>query len=238
MSTPATRILHVHIPKTAGTALRFALEAAIGPGCRRFPFHHELKLEECNADEWDLISGHFGYGRLAPLGGRTVALLRHPVDRFVSAYFYWREMRSKKLSDGRQTVFATKFTIDQFVLMRDEVSLIEQFYNAMTWQMADTFRLNQRFAVREAGTTDEELLARAVRNLQACDVIGVQAHMDAFTAQFERRIGLPLKMERLNVTETRISVEELAPRTRDRIIDWMYLDMELYQAACALAARR
>lgn len=239
MSSAATRLLHIHIPKTAGTALRFALEAAIGPQCRRFPhFNHEPRLEECVPDQWDLISGHFGYGRLAPLGGRVIVVLRDPVDRFVSAYYYWREMKAKNLTEGRQALYATKFTLDEFLRFRDEVALLEQFCNGMTWQLADTFRLNQRVRLREQGLTEQDILAVAIRNLQQCAVIGVQSHIGALCEQFERRIGLKLTIERRNVTEHRLPVEDLSPATRARIIDWMPLDMDLYQAACSLAAAR
>jgi hypothetical protein len=236
MSSAETRILHVHIEKTGGTALRLALQRAIGPGGKRFPQHHESKLADIVPDEWDLISGHFGYGRLAPLGGRVVVLLRDPVDRFMSVYYYWREMHRKGVNITRQTTLATQYSLEDFVAVKDEVSLLEQFFNRMTWQLADTFSLNGRQRLRSAGITDSALLALAVTHLQACDVVGVQERMDAFAARFEQRLGRPLRIDKVNVTEERAPVAALPAAVRRKIMDWIYLDVELYQAACVLAA--
>jgi hypothetical protein len=238
MSSPETRILHLHIEKTGGTALRFGLERALGPGARIFHRLHEAKLEGIEPDQWDLITGHFGYARLAPLGGRVVVLLRDPVDRMMSAYYYWREMQATGAFTSRQTVLATQYSFDDFVTIRDEVSLVDQFFNHMTWQLADTYRLALRHDLRARGVTDAELLALAVEHLRECVVVGVQERMEAFTAQFERRIGLPLSVDRLNVTTRRPAMSELSARTRARVVEWVYLDVELYQAACALAAAR
>jgi hypothetical protein len=236
MSTAETRILHIHIEKTGGTALRMALQRALGPGAKRFPQHHESKLADIVPDEWDLISGHFGYGRLAPLGGRLVVLLRDPVDRFMSVYYYWREVHARGINPTRQTRLATEYSLIDFIAVKDEVSLLEQFFNRMTWQLADTFSLNGRQRLRSEGTSDRTLLALAIQNLRACDVVGVQERMDAFAGQFERRIGRKLVIEKLNVTQDREPLAALPAETRRRIMDWIYLDVELYQAACALAA--
>jgi hypothetical protein len=236
MSTAETRILHVHIEKTGGTALRMALQRALGPGARRFPQHHESKLAGIVPDDWDLLSGHFGYGRLAPLGGRVVVLLRDPVDRFMSVYYYWREVHARGTNTTRQTALATQYGLDDFIAVKDEVSLLEQFFNRMTWQLADTFSLNGRQKLRNDGMTDSALLALAVQNLRACHVVGVQERMDAFAGQFERRIGRTLVIDKLNVTQQRAKLADLPAQTRRRIMEWIYLDVELYQAACALAA--
>jgi hypothetical protein len=236
MSTAETRILHIHIEKTGGTALRMALQRAMGPGAKRFPQHHENQLAGIVPDDWDLVSGHFGYGRLAPLGGRLVVLLRDPVDRFMSVYYYWREIHARGTNITRQTTLATAYGLDDFIAVKDEVSLLEQFFNRMTWQLADTFSLSGRQRLRSDGITDSALLALAIGNLRACHVVGVQERMDAFAGQFERRIGRRLVIEKLNVTQNRAPLAALPAQTRRRILDWIYLDVELYQAACALAA--
>jgi len=45
-----------------------------------------------------------------------------------------------------------------------------------------------------------------------------------------------VSVERLNVTDERIAVDELSFETRRRIAEWVYLDVELYQHARALVA--
>jgi hypothetical protein len=49
---------------------------------------------------------------------------------------------------------------------------------------------------------------------------------------------MTLTIGRENVTEGRQEQAEVPAATRRRIADWVYLDMELYQAACVLAAAR
>lgn len=236
MSTAATRILHLHLEKAGGTALRFALLEALGPGAKRFPHHHENRLPGIVPDEWDLISGHFAFRALAPLGGRLVTVLRDPVDRFISVYYYWRYLHEQGIEVSRKTTLAIRYALDDFVTIRDDVAIVEQFFNRMTWQLAEGAALSARQGPRAEGQTDSALLARATANLQACDVVGVQERMDAFAAAFSRRLALPLRIERLNVTAGRPTNVELSALTRRRILDWTYLDMELYQAACAIAA--
>lgn len=238
MSTAETRLLHLHIEKTGGTALRIAMRQALGPDAKAFPEHHESKLDGMNPDDWDLISGHFGYARLKPLGGRIVVLLRDPVDRIMSVYYYWRDMNRRGITDSRQSAIAARFSLDDFVAIRDDPSLVEQFCNRMTWMLADTYSLRNRGIRRAEGLSDAELLARALANLRACAVVGVQDRMDAFADQFTARTGLPLVLERLNATQERPRLAELSPRTRQRMMEWVPLDVELYQAACALAASR
>jgi hypothetical protein len=235
MSTAETRILHLHIEKTGGTALRMALARSLGHASKRFPYHHENQLAGIVPDDWDLISGHFGYGKLAPLGGRIVVLLRDPVDRFMSVYYYWRQMHARGVNTTRQTELASIYSLDDFVALWDEAPLLEQFFNRMTWQLADTFTMPGRKPLRSQGITDQALLQLALENLRQCHVVGVQERMDDFAVSLKQRLGCVLKIERLNVTEQRARPEELLPTTRRRILEWVYLDLELYRAACRLA---
>jgi hypothetical protein len=46
-----------------------------------------------------------------------------------------------------------------------------------------------------------------------------------------------LNVGRVNITEKRPSVNDLSVATRRKIFDWVYLDIELYEAASHLAGR-
>jgi Sulfotransferase family len=238
LSTPQTRILHLHIEKCGGTALRLAIAQAIGATARVFPKHHERDVKGIRPDDWDLISGHFGWQVLQPLGGRIVTVLRDPVDRFISSYFYWRDMYRTGEDKSHRSSLADLYSLDDFVTIKDDHSLVTQLFNRMTWQVAFSGLPLQRQAQRAHGITDAQLLAVAVANLRACEVVGLQDHMDAFTKTFEHRLGLKLAIDRTNVTAGRPAATEIPAATRRRIHEWVYLDMELYQAACALVAGR
>jgi hypothetical protein len=238
ISTPQTRILHLHIEKCGGTALRTAIARAIGPATRLFPKQYERDMEAIEADQWDLISGHCGWQVLQPYGGHLVTVLRDPVDRFVSSYFFWRDMYRSGKDRSHRAVLTDVYPLDEFVKIKDEQSLIQGLLNAMTWQLAYSPVLPKRQAQRARGITEAELIATAIAHLGECAVVGLQEHMGDFASHFEQRLGLKLDIERVNVTEGRPGGLELSAATRRRILEWVYLDMELYQAACALVAAR
>jgi hypothetical protein len=238
MSTAETRVLHLHVEKCGGTALRMAMERALGPGAKVFPKHHESELETIKPDNWDLISGHFGWQALQPLGGRMVTVLRDPVDRFISSYFYWRDMYRQGADRTHRSALADLYSLEDFAGIKDDHSLVAQLFNRMTWQIAFSGLPKHRQVQRAKGITDSQLLAVAVANLRACDVVGLQDRMNDFEVQFERRLGLTLRIGQENVTTGRPKQVEISAATRRRIMEWVYLDMELYQAACALVAAR
>jgi hypothetical protein len=238
MSTPQTRILHLHIEKCGGTSLRIALERAMGPGKTSFPKHHEREIAGIKAEEWDLISGHFGWQVLQPLGGRVITVLRDPVDRFISNYFYWRDMYRTGKDRSHRASLTELYSLDDFATIKDEQSMVASLFNRMTWQIAFSGVPPYRHAQRALGITDPQLLAVAVANLGACHVVGLQERMDDFAAACQRTLGLPVTIERANVTTGRPARVEISAATRRRILEWVYLDMELYQAACALVAAR
>ena len=238
MSTAHTRILHMHIEKCGGTALRLAMERALGPGARACPTRAERELGGLRPDQWDLISGHFGWAVLQPMGGRIVTILRDPVERFVSSYYYWRDMYRNGGDTSHRSSLTDKYSLDDFATIKDDHSLVAQLFNRMTWQVAYSGIPAKRQELRARGVTDTQLLGMAVENLRACAAVGLQERMDDFVVEFSQRLGLTLTIERENVTGGRPERTELAAGTRRRILEWVYLDMELYQAACALVAAR
>src|SRR6187401_2983616 len=106
MSAPDGRpqvLLFQHIPKTAGTSLRHALEVLYPAPERMYLYDRhdldravdphrfaELPLEERAALR--LVMGHFAFGihDAVPGSSRYVTMLRHPVDRVASLYFHFK----------------------------------------------------------------------------------------------------------------------------------------------------
>ena len=98
--TPRASVLLVHIPKTAGISLYTAMANRFGPEhSLRYPRSTEefkqqfLRLSDEDLHRYRLISGHFflPFWLRRDLGGRVVvALVREPVERFLSTYRYTR----------------------------------------------------------------------------------------------------------------------------------------------------
>ncbi|ORC49122.1 hypothetical protein B2G74_13775 [Burkholderia sp. A27] len=101
MSAERLRIAFVHIPRTAGTTFGVALDALYadrriakfygdddgGVANRRIDAFRALDPRDKN--DVDLLRGHFVYGFDTGLNGvRHVTLLRDPLRRLISFYFY------------------------------------------------------------------------------------------------------------------------------------------------------
>jgi hypothetical protein len=136
MSTAATRLLHIHVPKTAGTALRTALQNTKDPALTIFPHYDERSFKAAQPDQFDVFSGHFGFDTATQIGGRMVTVLRDPVDRFVSVYYFWRTLYDQGVERNRKTALAVNYNLTEFAKIRDEQLLAEEFFNRATWQIA------------------------------------------------------------------------------------------------------
>jgi hypothetical protein len=82
---------------------------------------------------------------------------------------------------------------------------------------------------------DSERLERAKRRLASVDALGLQEELDAFCDQiadrFEWRLGPSLRANRTRA-------DEVSPELRARILTDNALDLELYDFARDLVARR
>jgi hypothetical protein len=231
----ATRLLHLHVPKTAGTAVRVALERACGGTLRVFPHYDEQRYTDVTPGEYDVYSGHYGFKTATRIGGDIITVLRNPVDRFLSVYYFWRQLHESGVEVTPNTIAASRFNIDDFVSLRDEPFLIEEFSNRVTWQLAHGSSLVQRREFRLQGKTDEDVFRTAVGNLTSFAVVGVQENLTEFVDRFKARYKFELKVDRINVTKERPSAADISVAALRRIHDWVYLDLELYERARAMA---
>jgi len=96
-----TALLFMHIPKTAGTSMRLLLEQFFTKKQRVYLYGGEppgITLEafrDLPTDEKEhvrLVYGHFRFGvhEWLPQKARYVTMLRDPVDRVVSLYYFYK----------------------------------------------------------------------------------------------------------------------------------------------------
>ncbi len=224
MTVQPPRIVHLHIPKTAGTSLKVALREHYDPS-RCFPAVYETEFASVNPRDYDLFSAHIGFELASSLQASIICLLRDPVDRFISVYYYWRRLVATENRTEVGPVAASSLSLEEFVERFDEPGLTEEFYNRATWQLALSHQLIRR---REnIAMTRSELLTKAKENLGKCDVVGRVENMPEFVRQLKEKLGVSLSVDRYNVT-SRPSVAEVPLSTRRRIADWLQLDLELY----------
>lgn len=236
---PGERIVHVHIPKTAGTAVRHAVEKAMAGRMRVFTDPDWRRFVGVDPGAHDFYSGHIGFDQAERIGGRLITVLRDPIERFLSVYYFWRHLYQTGAERHRKTALAMNYSIDEFVLMRDEPVMNEELFNAITWQLATGAQQDHRQAWRDAGRTEEDLFATALRNAQRFDVIGIQDDPVALAASLYRLLGVSVHLDVVNATRPpEGSSSSLRLQTLQRIHEWVYLDIELYRRVRNLVRER
>jgi hypothetical protein len=232
--TTPPRIVHIHVPKTAGTALRAAFEEKFKGQLRVFPHWDEAKYLDLNPEDYDFYSGHIGYDTAKRLKGHIVTVLRNPVDRFVSVYYFWRQLYERGIERSLNTQLAAKYSLSEFVRIRDQPGLLEEFHNRCTLQIAYGSALNQRRKLRHDGVSDDEIFRMAVTNLEGFTVVGIQENMEGLSKAISAKLGVELRVKKINVTESRAELVEVGIAARHAMHDWLYMDLELYAHAVRL----
>jgi hypothetical protein len=222
-------IISLHLPKTAGSSFRFALATHFGrallldyadPPIMSVPAYERnrgaLKASIRNGNRGrpgiECIHGHFLPLKYLLLGARQevtfITWMRHPVERMVSHYRYWRRIYDPRKAQGlQQTVVEQAWSLERFCLGPE----LRNFYAQFLWG----FPLEQ-FAF--VGITEfyEEDLAY-------------------FSREY---LGTTLDLHRENVGHRAGTRYEIDPGLRaqvERHHDW---DMELYERALGKRLKR
>jgi hypothetical protein len=222
------KFLFDHLPKTGGTAFRTVLERQFGP--ENVTPHLEGRSEIWAVQRFSgarLISGHFlslipGHERL--FGRVRVTLLRHPIDRAISEYFYWRHHAGEGGVADKLGEWAQKYGIGDFFKAReksDETGAVNFCANHFASRIS-----------RDLGDK-KRTLALAMKSLKSYDFIGIYEHLHDTVDMFCWQYRLPPVKEipRVNVTADRVRVADLDSRTFDQLVAMHDLDMQLYDFA-------
>jgi hypothetical protein len=220
----------MHIPKTAGSALSEAFRQAYGARLRVYPPKYEMDFRPTEYGNCNFYSGHIGFKVATEIGGELITILRDPVDRFLSTYFFLRQLHSSGAEVSHKTSLATRYDLDQFVQIRDEPVLEHEFRNRMIWQIAYSHRLEFRQELIDAGVSDDDLVRLAVSNLTKFAIVGIQTDMASLVEAIRRRYDVVFSIGRVNVTVERLTRAELPSKTLDQIEWWVNLDQELFNA--------
>lgn len=221
----ALRLVHIHIPKTAGTSLNVALQQNF-PSSRQCYATYSEEFSKIDITKYDFFAGHIGFDLAKSLNARTITVLRDPIDRFVSVYWFWRQIREQENRPELGPMAAAALSLEEFVERFDSPPMLEEFYDRMTWQLHSDFRIHQRH--KHITVPRADLLAGAKKNLKTVDVVGRQEDMDGLAAQCKKVLGIEIEVGRTNVTAHRTRKDDMSRILRRRISDWVQLDLELY----------
>jgi len=223
-------IIFLHLPKTAGSTLgaivrrQYPPESVYlryaGPGTG--PFEEILALPEPQRARLRLLMGHlpFGIHETLPGPSRYVTILREPVERVVSHYYFVRRRPDHHL---HETVTSRRMTLRDFV----ESGIARELENGQTTWMGWTPEL-----IARDDRSSPELLARARRNLEDRFVVaGLTERFDETLLVMRERLGWTRSIwyRQENVTRNRPALAEIDEDTRALIVERNGLDIELYR---------
>lgn len=244
------RIVFLHIEKTAGTAIRNAIEPLLG-GRAIWDLDRDGRpgnappeaLAACG-----LVAGHFTItdARHVPGPRRIFTVLREPRERLLSlCHYYARHTEDGAAVRGREVMrIARGCTLEQFLAHPDPL-VRGSVQNGMTCMLAGDYRpvgpdaYARPWEGPRAAITGPQLLARALTNLFALDFIGFVDRLEADRAALMAAIGLPDPgaFPRANTKELvneRLAARpepEVTPRVAELIEAATDLDRPLYAMA-------
>lgn len=231
-SKDATIIFH-HIPKTAGSTLESILE-------RRYAFREIFDVDRSRdvherllgsvPDETRagirLIKGHmdFGVHRFIANPYAYITILRHPVERVISHYYYVMRTAGHRL---HYDVAFTGMSLEQYITS----GITLELNNGQVRSLVGPEHLGVEY-----GRCTREMLGTAQRNLtRHFSVVGLTERFDETLLLLRRRLGWsawPFYRPK-NVSKARPLAASI-PREVIRLIEaHNELDLELYEAAQA-----
>jgi Galactose-3-O-sulfotransferase. len=217
-------IIFLHQPKTAGTTLNRLIEweyplfemYSIDPVFFRRSWAHLQRLSRKRLKRTRVFKGHmlFGLHEILPQSATYITVLREPVDRVISAFYFMRNYKLHPLY--------WKFRWED-------------------WSLEDFVRRSPRDNVQckiVAGAEYEEpctaeICERAKENLvRYFSVVGLSERFDESLALMKLRFGWKLeRYSSFNVTRTRPKKGDLPQSTRDLIAEKNSFDISLYDCA-------
>lgn len=231
--------LFLHIRKTAGCSVRSWLLNRFPAAATLLDCHH-IRNQSVDPSSYQFIAGHVAHDYLARFRSRPFCfvVLRQPIDRALSAYYFFRRNEPSFLKWLQETIPARQAEERmRFTRRANELSLLE-FLEAEPYLVREWLGNVQTRALlnqpASAYRTDREQLDEALENLAACEMIGLTEQLGqslgrlALELGWEAAVG-PVPHE--NVTAGRPRFDEVPVRAREILAEQNQLDLSLYAAA-------
>ena len=238
----------LHIPKTAGTTFRIALENHfhIERICPAYELHDVSRYSDEELRQFDLFRGHLGFNLVnyLPFEVNVLTLLRNPLERAVSHFEYiCRDPGHHRHKEIRER------GLDLLGYLRDP-SLSVEIRNTQTRQLSHIADRNlliellegaksqRSFAMawRKSTSTlppEDEMLDLALERLESFVLVGLSERLEEalqlLAWLFHDRP--PVQLQSLNVNAERTPLDDLAPAVIDALHEATALDQMLYARA-------
>jgi len=216
------RYLFVHLPKTAGTSFRWALESALGRDAVSPPFLASRLTEEeiARLEQYRAIAGHISIDDITPFRNRNLlTILRDPIDRCISWYYFAHNQKDRgQTSEVRA---AQNCTIDEFFCL-DVGIIFRNIFNRQVRQLGGHVLdsdIDLNVALRRAKATLREAAWVGRIETLSADLVHLRRRFSEFS-QFE--------LPELNVTQGRKALDALDPHIVSQVRLLNAYDAELY----------
>ena len=226
-------VIFLHIPKAGGSTLNSILKRQYKSATifsidskRVVESMEEFKqLPNQQLEKIKLLKGHmyFGLHEYLPVPSTYITVVREPVDRVISMYYF--VLREKKHKHYKRATSA-KDLKDYIFKVR-----AKQLNNFQTRLLAGMNSLEVEF-----GNCSNEMLEAAKNNLRKYfSVVGTTARFDETLILLKQKLGWHLPLyARMNVTNKRPQKEQISKDTLNTIVELNQLDIELYRYAEAI----
>lgn len=220
-------VIFLHVPKTAGTTLNRLIEweypvlqmYSVDPVLFTWSSKHLHHLSPRRLRSIRMFKGHmlFGLHKILPQPASYITVLREPVDRVLSAFYF---MRTYKLHPLYWKLRRENWTLEDFVHRSPRTNVQCKIIAGAEYEEPCT----------------EEICAIAMANIDRhFSVVGLSERFEESLALMKLRYGWKLATySSFNVTRTRPKKRDLPSSTLDLIMEKNSYDMALY----AYAAKR
>lgn len=225
-------IIFLHIPKTAGTTLNQVIDRqypakqvySFGPVAQE-SLEAYKQMPEVERTRFRVVRGHMGFGfhQWVPGAATYFTILRDPIDRVISFYYFVQRTRQHYLYN-----YLEFDGMDLKDLVESHVTTMVD--NGQTRMISGVW-LDARF-----GECDETTLEQAKRNLREhFSVVGLTEQFDESLILLQQAFGWKnITYTRQNVTRKRPKRSQLSSGTIDVLRAANHLDIELYDYAKTL----
>lgn len=222
-------IVFIHIPKTGGMTFYSMLREIykptelhkINPAAESIEKYDSLP--QARKDRLKAIYGHMDYGlrERLPADSAYVTLMRHPIERVISHYYYVRRTENDPLRE-----LALQSSLYDWVA---HCNLVEM-------DNGQTRRLSGMAEGIRFGECSREVLAQAKTNVaRDFALVGITERYDETSVLLNKMFGWPIKnYPSINVAKWKPGRNEVPIETLRLIEKFNALDMELYDYALRL----